>query len=165
MSIVLNGTGGTISGVPGQVLQVVPVTTTTSTTTTTNSYADVGGMTATITPSSTSSKILVLMNCNYELYRAAIEATASWQVLRNSTAVYTLPQNSTGLEAGLSTGSRVYLDGVLAIMFVDSPATTSATTYKLQFLTTSTGSSVHVSVNNQGNNSQTATVTLMEIAA
>ena len=165
MALILSGdTGVPASGMPtGSVIQTVYATTTATTTNSTSTLADVTGLTATITPTSATSKILVVVATQYELYRAAIEVTGYFVVLRNSTTIFSQSANSLGLETGLSTGSRIYMDAFFAPSVVDSPATTSALTYKVQFATTSTGSSGRITVNNQGNNTQTSSIVLMEI--
>jgi len=176
MTTIVDGTTGitfpsTISGVSatqqysGRVLQVVSATTTATTTNTTTTPADVTGLTATITPSSSSSKVLVMVSTQCEVSRSAIEAAGFLLLLRGSTTIFSQSANSFGLEAGLSTGSRIYLDGWYAPSIVDSPATTSATTYKVQLVCFATGSSGRIMVNNNSNNTQTSSIILMEIAA
>lgn len=161
MSIVLNGTGGTISGVPGLVLQVVQTTINgTSTALTTNqTWTDITGFTASITPTASSSKILVMVSAQWELYKAGAEVTGAFKILRGSTDVFTESANSVGFEAAVN-GGRVYMDGRWNGTYLDSPATTSSTTYKLQFRLQNSGT---FTVNSQG--TQTGTVILMEIAA
>ena len=149
----------------GAVLQVVSATTTSTTTNTTSTPADVTGLTATITPSSSSSKVLVMVATQWQLFRSAIEVAGYLIVLRGATTIFNQSANSLGMEAGLSTGARIYLTGWYAPSIVDSPATTSATTYKVQLSCVSTGSSGSITVNNQGNNTQTSSIILMEISA
>jgi hypothetical protein len=158
MAITLYGSGNAI-------VQVVSSSTTQSTTNTTSTLADVSGMTATITPKSASNKILVMMSTQYELFRSAIETAAYMVVQRNGTTIISQSANSLALEAGVSSGSRIYFDGMYSIQYLDSPNTTSAVTYKLQFACTSTGSNGRITVNNQGNNTQTSMVVLLEVAA
>lgn len=176
MALVLSGdagitfpvTAGSASAVQassGRVLQVVSATTTATTTNTTSTLADVTGLTATITPSSSSSKVLVMVGTNWEVFRSSVEASGYLIVLRGSTTIVNSSGNSFGLEAGLSTGARIYMDAWYAPSIVDSPATTSATTYKVQLACFSTGSSGRITVNSQGNNTQTSSIILMEIAA
>jgi hypothetical protein len=164
-SNISSGTLGKARLPTGSVLQVVSATTTSTTTNTTSTPADVTGLTATITPSSSSSKVLVMVATQWQLFRSAIEVAGYLIVLRGATTIFNQSANSLGMEAGLSTGSRVYLDGWYAPSIVDSPATTSATTYKVQLSCVSTGSSGSITVNNQGNNTQTSSIILMEIAA
>jgi hypothetical protein len=142
----------------GAVLQVVQVTTSNLTTTTTASFADASGLTATITPSSATSKILVL--CDISVYIQADNSThGGVQIVRGSTAVYT-----DTLAYRFSVNANVALGSHIAFNYLDSPSTTSATTYKIQIQrTTSTGISYGFSVNAGGAN--ISSITLLEIAA
>lgn len=174
MALVLDGNGditGLVAGAlpstvigTGAVLQVVQTSTTTTTVSSSGSWEDAGGFTATITPSQSTSKILVFVSAQYQLYRAAIETVGAFKIVRNSTDIFLESANSVGFEAGMSTNSRIYITARWAAMYLDSPSTTSATTYKLQIKNGATGSSGSITVNNQGNNTQTGTVILMEIA-
>ena len=174
MALVLDGSGditgltrGAIESTAigtGAILQVVQTSTTTTTTSTSGSWEDAGGFTASITPTASSSRILVLVSAQYELYRAALESTGAFKIVRGSTDIFLESANSLGIEAAPSVNGRVYADGRWAAMYVDSPSTTSSTTYKLQMKCGSTGSSGRLTVNNQSNNTQTGTVILMEIA-
>jgi len=148
----------------GSVLQVVSATTTSSTTNTTSTPADVTGLTASITPSSTSSKVLVMVSTQWELFRSSLEVTGYFLLLRGATTIFSQSANSLGLEAAPSSNGRVYIDGWYAPIIVDSPSTTSSTTYKVQLACASTGSSGRITVNNQSNNTQTSSIVLMEIA-
>lgn len=140
----------------GKVLQVITAETSTSTAISSTSYADTG-ITATITPSSTSSRILVLITAN--TYndsggsRTAIGAGA--RIVRGATQVYA--QN---LSTYLQTASAV-LQLIVSnnYIYLDSPATTSSTTYKLQAKQSSASDTVYY------NNAGTSTITLLEIGA
>ena len=138
----------------GTVLQVVQGTFATETSSSTSTFADTG-LSASITPTSSSSKILVLINhsVNYKS-AASVDNSLSLRILRNSTNIVTCVEylgytNTATL--GFYSASYSYLD---------SPATTSATTYKTQFASTYNTSSVRICANNTP-----ATITLMEIAA
>lgn len=118
----------------GKVLQVVQGTTQTSASTTSNSVYSDTNLTATITPSATSSKILVIV---MQAMKTAASSSASTgfylKLLRGSTAI-------TGETSGnynfiyLTTGNPVTYDKrfLMPITYLDSPSTTSATTYKTQ---------------------------------
>jgi len=113
----------------GKVLQVVNATTTTATSIATTSFADTS-LTATITPSSSSSKILVMAYHSVSMTRSSTgEAGVGIQLLRNSTVI-SGSDNGTFLFylASASTESRFHN----TITQLDSPATTSAVTYKTQ---------------------------------
>lgn len=150
-----NGTSW-VSSAPasGKVLQVVNATYSTSTSTTSNTYID-SGLTATITPTSATSKILVFVNCAGVQKQAVDAGTGvNLRLLRNSTTLVTFAILAayTGdvIANNVASSSTTYLD---------NPATTSATTYKVQIASGATGNAY---INAQ---SDTSTITLMEIAA
>jgi hypothetical protein len=147
----------------GSVLQVVSTTKTDGFTTTSGSFVDVTGLSATITPLSTNSKILVsystLVGCSLADQAAFI------QLVRNSTNIALSTAGSTANQtAHFYTGiTRNFTVGVLAGDFLDSPSTASATTYKLQ-LRAGGGTA---SLNRGGDTAAmgaVSTITLMEIA-
>ena len=166
---------GTISasdlaaGVGGKVLQVVSTTKTdTFYLAFTGTYTDVTGMSVSITPSSASNKILVLVSMNIG---NDTNSNASFsRLMRDSTAIF----------IGDSAGSRVrasthtYIDNVRQvpsqIMFLDSPSTTSSTTYKIQAQTgNASGGGFYLNwgADNSDNTSVARTassITVMEIA-
>tara|TARA_Y100000114_G_scaffold103211_1_gene96308 strand:+ start:27 stop:551 length:525 start_codon:yes stop_codon:yes gene_type:complete len=121
-----NGGTGATSFLPGKVLQVVTGETTTNTQITSTSYTDTT-LTANITPSATSSKILVLVSQNVQMERSTYETNTFLQLLRDST---TISIKTVGLStgAGNSQGCR----HTFAISHLDEPSTTSAITYKTQ---------------------------------
>lgn len=113
----------------GKVLQVVSAETTTSTSIATTSFADTT-LTATITPSSATSKILIMAYHTVSMTRSSTgEAGVGIQLLRNSTVI-SGTDNGTFLFylASASTETRFHN----TITQLDSPATTSAVTYKTQ---------------------------------
>jgi hypothetical protein len=120
-----------ISATP-RIGQVVQTTTTTSTTTTSGTYVDATDVTATITPTSATSKVLVTMNFDILIQGNPTNYLASQvQIVRGSTAVYSdaiFSFYTTGITASTLLNQRI------SLVYLDSPATTSATTYKLQFL-------------------------------
>ena len=139
----------------GNVIQVVNVTYSTQTSTTSTSYTDTG-LSASITPTSSSSKILVLI----DLAGVGKEGGGSGQrvktrLVRNSTQIYVIDE----LIAYTATDSTSTI-GSSSTNYLDSPATTSATTYKAQFNNHSGSGLVYVQWNGS-----TSTITLMEIAA
>jgi len=140
----------------GGVLQVVNATYATSTSNNTGTYADTG-LTASITPTSSSSKILVLVNQNGVYADGNAQAGVNLKLLRGATDLATF-----GLGVGVhaSTGTSNLSFGSSSTCYLDSPATTSATTYKTQFARAS-GGQVFV----QEGTGTVSTITLMEIAA
>jgi hypothetical protein len=136
-------------------LQVVQATYSTQTSSSSTSYADTG-LTASITPTSASSKILVLVHQN-GVYRTSGNAnnSVSIKLLRDSTDICLIAEYTgfTGTTLNLQIGSS-------SVAFLDNPSTTSATAYKTQFRNTVTSSAL-VAVQTDG---QVSTITLMEIA-
>ena len=122
------------------------------------------GLTATITPSLNTSKVLVLVQQTVQTDRASsTSASMAIKLLRGATTIDS-PFYGTGgsysvYAASLST--TVSIENILPMMYLDSPATTSATTYKTQGQLGSTANSA-VSDWNYGSG---ATITLLEIGA
>jgi hypothetical protein len=138
-----------------RVLQVVSATTATAVTNNTNVQADTG-LTATITPQSTSSKILVMVS------QAGCEKTAG--NANNALNLFLYRGASQILQfayAGGFTGTTLQLDLSFATTYLDSPATTSATTYKTTFANFTNAAGVIVQVGSVA----ASTITLMEISA
>ena len=180
-------TGGTISGssiaatqltgtvaaarLPaGTVLQVVSASTTSLGTSTSTSYADTG-LTATITPSSASNKIMVFVSQSFQAITGeavgyGYQVNAGVQLLRQSTTLITSDSDSGGkYSLGFGTGAapasgNIALFTVWNMNYLDSPATTSAQTYKTQFAKGTSGLST-IYANGGGVRSS---ITLMEIA-
>jgi hypothetical protein len=143
----------------GKVLQVVSAVYSTSTGITTTSYADTG-LSATITPTLNTSKILVLISQSITLSGGQVSGGAV-KVLRGATDIYTVAgTNNQAFLAG-ETGANSYLGGSFAFNYLDSPATTSATTYKTQGRRNASASSV-MTFNADGASSS---ITLLEIGA
>jgi hypothetical protein len=144
----------------GKVLQVVSTTKTDGFSTTSTSYVDVTGLSVTITPTSATSTILVMTGLALS---AGSTTRGLTQLVRGSTNIaistgFTNNQTSTGYET-------LYQTQYISINHIDSPATTSATTYKFQLKTGGTGTAY---VNTQGGNTDfgnVSTLTVMEISA
>jgi hypothetical protein len=115
----------------GKVVQIVEASTTSTLSTTSGTYADITGVTATITPTSASNKILVMVNFGaiYPTTSGSGTTYGAIKLLRDSTAIN---ETSLGwyLAAGTSGVGDFYFSHTLNQ--IDSPATTSATTYKCQ---------------------------------
>jgi hypothetical protein len=148
----------------GKVLQVVSATTTTATTNTTTTLADTT-LTATITPSAATSKILVLTQQYIATSRSsAYFGTVEGALLRGATAIVDYSSiagsNLIFFEAqGASSGSLVLIQNY---SYLDSPSTTSATTYKTQLCVDQATNSATVTSQQSGNLSS---IILMEIGA
>lgn len=162
----LPGTGGTLDRLNrvGNILQVVQSTYTTNTSITSTSFTDTG-LSATITPSSTTSKILVCANFNALVSHTANTANAAIQLLRGSTVIYSLLNgaNNNGflsINAGVGASSALYILSTASLKYLDSPATTSAVTYKTQGRVSVAGPTISFQPG-----SDTAIMILMEVAA
>jgi hypothetical protein len=144
----------------GKVLQVVQAVTTTSTVIASTSLTDTT-ITATITPTSATSKILVIVNSQFYYYRAANSIGVGTRLLRGATTIVDYPTDSF---AYMSSGGSTALEQIeiFPITYLDSPATTSATTYKLQGQVSSTANSAQVNFQYA---SKPSTITLLEIGA
>lgn len=124
------------SGTGGKILQVVQTTKTTSFTTNSTSWTDITGYSATITPSATSSKILVLGNYSIAADTAGAGGLCYFKVLRGSTDLLESTDSGTyehayhEIEANTSYGHVNF--GRFNLLVLDSPSTTSAITYKGQ---------------------------------
>lgn len=146
------------AGVGGKVLQVVQAVSSTTTDTTSSSYQNVAGLSLQITPSSISSKILVL--CDLRIRAQSDDAiTAGLQIVRDNTSIYEDEQFfNIGVNANVGVATHN------SFSYLDSPSTTSATTYKLQLKRTSvSGTGYGVSINLFNGNK--SSITLMEIAS
>ena len=156
----------------GNVIQVVNVTKTDVFTTTSSSFVDVTGLSATITPSSASSKIMVCVSFYFSSSSSSGYPIA--RVLRGATAIYVGDSAGSRTPALVQTGGGLFSsDGgtgfCVSAQFIDSPATTSATTYKLQALQ-SAGNTVRIGASGDDDNSSgrvrtASSIVLMEIAA
>lgn len=145
----------------GKVLQVVQGTTSTPVINSTAGFVATG-LSATITPSSASSKILVLVNQTIFSTRTAAASGYGMRVLRDSTVIQAEnSDNSDGIQTAGGASSSIYNESRPASV-LDAPATTSAITYSVTarpYTTANSGSIVH-----QYNNS-VSSIILMEIAA
>jgi hypothetical protein len=155
----LPGTGGTLDCLEraGNILQVVNATYSTSTSSSSSTFADTG-LTASITPTSASSKILVLVNqvgCGKETNNTWL----SLRLVRNSTTILNYERF-----AGANGSSSTNFGGSCSASYLDSPATTSVTTYKTQFASGNNNAIVYVQVT-QGGVDSASTITLLEVAA
>jgi hypothetical protein len=136
----------------GHVLQVVNASYSTTTGSSSSTYADTG-LTASITPSSTSSKILVIVH-QEGLSKVTNSTGVDLKLFRGATELALFGGN-----AGQQYTTAWNFVGGAGITYLDSPSTTSSTTYKTQFSSTGNNANVYVQSNNA-----TSTITLMEIA-
>lgn len=137
----------------GAVVKVVSATTSTSASSSSTTYADTN-LTATITPTSASNKILVIVSQNGCSKTSGNTGNSlGLRLVRTSTTIAQI-----AVEAGYNGSSSFHMVGSVSIAYLDSPATTSATTYKTTFNNAVNASSVNV----QGDGSL-STITLIEV--
>jgi hypothetical protein len=168
----------TTSGIPnrGKILQVVQTIksdTFTTSTTGSNTWVSITGLSASITPTSTSNKILLI--CDVQGAGAAtVNTLCAFRFTRNgSTVSASLGDARTNFfqasvnnlrSAGDTNGSfRFFFN------YLDSPASTSAQTYQLQGQSESSGFHINRTELNSASNNFSATaissITLLEVAA
>tara|TARA_R100000655_G_scaffold69269_1_gene107493 strand:+ start:636 stop:1169 length:534 start_codon:yes stop_codon:yes gene_type:complete len=169
-----NNTISAITALPaaistGKVLQIQTTTKTDTFSTSSTSYTDVTGLSVSITPSSSSNKIFVMAH-------AAIDhgnsRTMMVQLVRGSTALHigTAASNRPGAtfftHSDEANDNTVHYTG--AFQFLDTPNTTSATTYKLQARISSNNAGhinrTSVDSDNSNNARSASGITVMEIA-
>ena len=146
------------------IIQIVSTTKTDATSTSTSgSFQDISGMSVSITPSSTSSKIFILISLGSV---SSLDGIAvAFKLLRGSTAVGNSGGTGTyagftSLYAGGGTGDEYILSG--SHNFLDSPSTTSSTTYKLQWRNTS--GTTYLNKYYGGNYQAASSITALEVA-
>ena len=156
------------ASVNSSILQVVAATKTDTFTTTSGSFTDVTGLSVSITPYATTSKILVLATLsacagNGSYYHA--------RVVRGSTAIFIGDAAGSRAQTWFTTSNSVTLE-TRSMMHLDSPATTAATTYKIQIQMVVGAGSPTLYVNrtptdaNDAFTARTASnITVMEVAA
>ena len=159
MSMVIDGTNGltfnnaTTQASAGVVLQVVNATYSTQVSTSANTFSDTG-LTATITPKFSTSKILVLVDQN-SVSKDTSNTGVNIKLQRNGSDL----GGYFGFVAGYTNSTAASDIGSVSVNYLDSPATTSAITYKTQFASNSPTASAIVQQFNA-----MSTITLMEIA-
>ena len=147
-----------------RVLQVVTTNKSDTYSQTATSFTDITGFSVSITPSSATSKILVLINANVGMG----DSVVTLRLLRDSTVIFagdaagTRPVGFYG--TGENLGANIFNSGGILL---DSPATTSATTYKVQMkVNANTG---YLNRNNFDTDGLmprvTSSITVMEISA
>ena len=139
--------------------QVITATYSTQYSNATTTYGDTG-LTATITPTAASSKIFIIITQPYASIKNSITAVGGfWEVLRDATSLGITAAEQSLYMTGASGNLQLSLLG-WSVSYMDSPATTSATTYKTQIKADAASTTVYTSTG-----SRKATITLMEILA
>lgn len=156
----------------GKVLQVVQTIKTDTFSSSSTSLVDITGLSVSITPASASNKIFVMYNV--EVGSFAGDSNVTLQLLRAGTAIYRGDQVGSSRKRG---SNQIGPSGVensvknLTGMFLDSPSTTSSTTYKIQGMINNANSfqvnqdSGAGSNDNANRTVSVSQITVMEIAA
>jgi hypothetical protein len=143
----------------GKVLQVVSMVKTNQFTQTTTTFTDITDYNLSITPSAATSKVLVMFNP--ALFIGGNVDTQLYQyfrILRDSTTIY--ESKGANVQGAAFTGGYAWQYIQASFLYLDSPNTTSAITYKAQ--TSASGLTPH-GINNSGNSD--SSIILMEIGA
>jgi hypothetical protein len=158
--VLTNATGLSRAALPaGSVLQVVSVTYGTGASISSTSFTDTG-LTASITPSSASNKVLVIVS-NNAISQTQTTANRQYSLIIVRGATTLLTKYWSSYAPTVDGYSEISIDG--SMLYLDSPATTSSTTYKIQGKVNNTASSTQLKLNSDG--SAQSTITLMEISA
>ena len=161
---------GAPTGGGGGIIQVVSTTKTDTFDTTSTSFVDITGLSVSITPKFSTSKILVTYHTNASMeddgYRGGL------RLMRDSTAIFvgdsagSRPQLSNHLVEATGTQQQFSYSG----QTLDSPATTSAVTYKVQAISLDSGRQININKSygdsDDALNGRTASsITVMEVSA
>jgi hypothetical protein len=138
----------------GKVLQVLSDTTQTRVANATNLFVDTG-LEITITPTSATSKILIMITADSYKTDGNVNNAIIWRLFRDATRIQSTQDDK-------YTGTALVQVNTWSCIYLDSPATTSATTYKLQFANILNAATVAIVPNN---NDAQGNMTLMEIGA
>jgi len=167
----VNGTSivgtGDIEVGGGKVLQVLQAVKTDAFSTTSTSYVDLTDLSVSITPSSTSSKILISYNINGGT--AGDVCHGYLTLVRNSTEIFKADTASSRRSATSVINTPTQMQLTYSAEYLDSPSTTSATTYKVQILS-SNGTAIYINRSGRDTNllaydgRTVSSITVMEIA-
>jgi len=142
---------------PGHVIQCLHASTTTTIHNTTTTFADLTGMTVTITPRATNSLIFISGSIAFTASRASnVDIHASTRLLRDSTAISGKDIRTYDYGVG-----GIYLHTPVTYSFVDQPSTTSAVVYKFQARRVSADTTQSTMNGESGNRSE---MVILEIA-
>jgi len=153
------GSGATVSGFGGgKVLQVIQAVKTDTFSTAAADFTDITGISASITPSSSSSKILIQVSIGTHDVSAA--AVIHYRLMRDSTPIGLGDSSTQTTFASTIDNDRGEGQGM---MYLDSPSSTSSINYKLQGYP-SGSSTLYINYREGAGYYTISTITLMEIA-
>ena len=151
------------------ILQIVQSVKSDTTSTTSTSFSDITGLSVTITPTSATSKFYIIYNTHIGLNSGAY--SGGIKLVRNSTDIYLGDAAGSRIRASNWVYSDYYNYEYFQCpgAYLDSPATTSAVTYKLQLASGYSGYTAALNYNiSNGDNTYTGRapshITVMEIA-
>lgn len=131
--------------------------------TTSNAFTNTG-LSATITPTSSSSRILVLVSANIWIVRVGtVDAGCGIGLRRNSTSI--LESSFAGIYLYAAGATTQTLGSYSALNYLDSPATTSATTYHFTMSAYTNNGGTQAILNYNFSSPTTSTITLIEVKA
>lgn len=148
----------------GKVLQVVSATNATSTSISSATFTDTS-LSVSITPSSASSRVMVLVTQGWQSSRTDSGMDFAFRLNRDSTTVYAPHQTGNIITFGFSLSGVTAINayyGIMPITYVDSPASTSALTYKTQASLRTTSNSGVLTIQPSG---FTSSIIAIEIGA
>jgi hypothetical protein len=146
----------------GKVLQVVSTTNATAKTITSTTYTDTN-LTLSITPTSATSKVLILITqMSNTSSSAATNKGSGIRILRDATSIYEPALGKYEMQYVQAGSGPIDVLFPISLSYVDSPATTSAITYKTQGALNSTSDSASLKYQIGG---AISTITLLEIGA
>jgi hypothetical protein len=151
----------------GNIIQVVSTTKTDTFTTTSTSFTDVTGLSVAITPSSTSNKILVIMSVDASNTVSSRSVIAG--LFRGSTNLLGSAVSNRKRGFQLANFGDTNVGESIGFQFLDSPSTTSETTYKVQVAAQADTAVVNRSGSDADNSGygyrSASSITVMEVAA
>ena len=122
---------GGLVGDGGGIIQIVQTVKRDAFTSSASSYTDITGLSASITPSSTSNKVLICFNIGAHDANAA--AILLYQITRGGSVISDAISNISGYVQGTIAGTINADRGEgMSMTYLDSPSTTSSTTYQIQ---------------------------------
>ena len=150
----LNITSGHVLNAPGHVIQTVYSSSATNESTTSETFVNTS-LAATITPTSSSSKILVMVNASMYVNTADRHAVAG--IFRGDVSGTSLGSGTYNI--GSAYGGSSNGKGYVCCAILDSPSTTNATTYTVGLRRNGASGTVYINVN-----AERSTIVLQEIA-
>ena len=156
MPVSINGNTGVVTGLAalpdsamssGSIVQIKQAVKTDTATTSSGTFADVSGLSVSITPTSSSNKILVSFN---GYFSGTVNSFIGFKILRDSTALGLGTEasgNRTNVSAAvvnLNTSSSAYGHVNSSFEFLDTPSSTSSLTYKLQWASLHSSYAVYI---------------------